>query len=362
MKVTLLLAQGGCEALKKSTEMIISVLKELEVELNQIELVQLPYYKGERSTTMNQIMTSIKESDGVIAISFIAMLGLQGAMQSFFDQATLYEQHFFDKPILAVTYSEWLGEQEACQMIQKYWNILGGTNGGSIYMNKSCVSPTYLKRLEKEIENFYRFMKQDRVNIDSTERRIYYSTKKNIPQVKDFIEVIKQQPPIIEHIEQEKVSSKEVKEYAETLSGKEKVIQNITHLIEKEVSTEQFVEMKSGVYTRNFQNAPLNKESKKLQQIPHYFVAQHDKTLQAITKYIITDSNEEGYIIIKDGDCFYEKTIDQPPTVEIILSESVLQELLTGKITYQKSFMLGKLKIRGNFSILPRLDQAFKTL
>ena len=39
-----------------------------------------------------------------------------------------------------------------------------------------------------------------------------------------------------------------------------------------------------------------------------------------------------------------------------------LNAILSKKITYQKAFMLGKLKVKGNFSVLPKLDQVFKAL
>ena len=46
----------------------------------------------------------------------------------------------------------------------------------------------------------------------------------------------------------------------------------------------------------------------------------------------------------------------------MIVTEEVLESVLAKKITYQKAFMLGKLKVKGNFAILPKLDQIFKAL
>ena len=88
MKVTLLLAQCTSELLKKSVQIIAHVLRELDVELSQVELHKLPYFQGEKTRQMDSIMASISESKGVIAISSVPMLGMHGAMQSFFDNMT----------------------------------------------------------------------------------------------------------------------------------------------------------------------------------------------------------------------------------------------------------------------------------
>ena len=67
------------------------------------------------------------------------------------------------------------------------------------------------------------------------------------------------------------------------------------------------------------------------------------------------------YIIIENGDCVYEEVISGMPTVELVLTDDVFREIQSKKMTYQKAFMLGKLKVKGNFAILPKLDQVFKS-
>lgn len=390
MKVTLLLAQCTSELLKKSVQIVTNVLGELDVELSQVELHKLPYYQGEKTRQMDSIMASISESKGVIAISSVPMLGMHGAMQSFFDNATQYDMELFDKPMLAITYSEWLGEQEAAQMMLKCWNILGGIEGGSIYINKALPTNLLLERLEKEAENFYRLIKQDRPNIGSSERVVYYNikqghaystmlktnkdqTKTAEPQIKSFAKFIKEDTfanRLVSHNEQIERSaqindleaSKEASRHRIDLSTKEQTIKEIAHLIEKETKGEEFKGMNTGIYTRPPQVFTTNSGAKRLQQIPHYFVAQYDKEMHFVLKYNVTDIDEKGYVIIKDGDCNFVEEVQDVPTVEMILTEEVLMSILSKKLTYQKAFMLGKLKVKGNFSVLPKLDQVFKAL
>lgn len=390
MKVTLLLAQCTSELLKKSVQIIAHVLRELDVELSQVELHKLPYFQGEKTRQMDSIMASISESKGVIAISSVPMLGMHGAMQSFFDNATQYDMENFDKPMLAITYSEWLGEQEAAQMMLKCWNILGGTEGGSIYMNRALPTSPLLERLEKEVENFYRLIKQERPNIGSSERVFYYNikqghasptilkpdtreTKTVEPEIKSFAEFVKEDTFVNRMVSQnEKIakadkssnqeSVKETSTHRIDLSTKEQTIKEIAHLIEKEANGDEFKSMNTGIYTRPPQIFTTNSGMKRLQQIPHYFAAQYDKTIQFILKYQITDIEESGYIVIEDGDCNFVEEVEGVPTVEMLLTEEVLMSILSKKLTYQKAFMLGKLKVKGNFSVLPKLDQVFKAL
>lgn len=386
MKVVLLLADCNANYLRKSVDTVIKVLEELDIEIHKVDLYKLPYFMGNKSKEMDAIVAAIRESKGVIAVSNVPMLSMHGAMQSFFDGATVYNGEEFNKPMLAITYSEWLGEMEAAERMLKAWNILGGIEGGKICFNKQVPFGEIEARLEKEIEDFYRLLKQERSNIGCSERLIYRSIKEGIsfsgphydvqakeepkterqPEIKSFASMLR-----AEHAEQTKTpqtafveAPKAVKSVVAPaaeghidLSTKEQTIKEISSLLKKELDDE-FVSMNTGVYRRPGQAE--NIKHKKIQQLPHYFVAQHDKSLNAVLKYQITDLNEEGYIIIQDGDCVYEESISGMPTVELALTDEVFKEIQSKRMTYQKAFMLGKLRVKGNFAILPKLDLIFR--
>ena len=198
-------------------------------------------------------------------------------------------------------------------------------------------------------------------------------TKVVEPEIKSFAKLIKEDTfanRLVSHEEQavnnqqknHQEISKEVSSPRIDLSTKEQTIKEIAHLLEKEANGETFKSMNTGIYTRPPQVFTTNSGARRLQQIPHYFVAQYDKEVHFVLKYNVTDIEEKGYIIIKDGDCNFVEQTQDIPTVEMILTEEVLMSILSKKLTYQKAFMLGKLKVKGNFSVLPKLDQIFKAL
>ena len=391
MSITLLLAQCTSAHLQQSIRIIIKVLEELDVAVHKVDLMKLPYFNGNKTREMDMIIKSITEGSGVIAVTNVPMLSVHAAMQSFFDFATLYDEAVFNKPMMAVTYSEWLGEVEAAQRILKSWNVLGGIEGNKVCFNNQMPVSEIGERIEREVEDFYRLMKQERHNLGCSERQIYnfiktgntfegYSNNfKSVskealreeikaakqPEIRSFAELLRQDNKQVVTKENEAdsiepiVSTKKKEERAHiNISTKEQTIKEIAGLLEKEVK-EEMTPAKAGVYARP-QVKQMN--GKRIHQLPHYFVAQHDKSLNMVLKYQITDTNDNGYIVITNGDCHYEENTDISPTIEIIMNQSVFEEVVDKKITYQKAFMLGKLKVKGNFAILPKIDQIFKTI
>ena len=158
MKVVLLLADCNANHLRTSVDVVVNVLQELEIEVHKVDLYKLPYFMGVKSKEMDLIMSAISESKGVVAVSNVPMLSMHGAMQSFFDSATLYNSELFNKPMLAITYSEWLGETEAAERMLKSWNILGGIEGAKVCLNKQVPLEELANRLERETEDFYRLV------------------------------------------------------------------------------------------------------------------------------------------------------------------------------------------------------------
>ena len=68
-----------------------------------------------------------------------------------------------------------------------------------------------------------------------------------------------------------------------------------------------------------------------------------------------------GHLIINHNDCHYLDGPASDPTLTILSDETNWLGVVTGKISAQKAFMTGSLKIKGNFVLLTRFDQLFNT-
>lgn len=370
MKILLLLAHCIEPNLQKGKEIVLNVLKELEVEVKIIDLERLPYYQGTKSKVFEEVAYSIEESDGVVAISGVSIAGMHSAMQNFFEHMTEWEASVGGKPLFALTYSGFMGEKQAANKMIEVWNLLGGTDGGNMALNTyTIMGDNVIGSLEKSIESFYRIVRQGRTYIISSERQAYLlmknhhqpkgeaSTSKVIRPLTDLLEAAQEEVP---YTLQHETSGPE----AVDLSKKEQNIQELTQLLKAQIqkSDEEFVHMSQVTYSHPRNNAVHQGNKVKLHHIPHYFIGQHNKEINLVIQYSITDTNENGTIVIKDGDCSYQEGIVESPTIEMTLTTQVLQQILTKQLTYQKAFMIGKLKVKGNFAVLSKLDQVFKAM
>ncbi|MCL1996763.1 MAG: SCP2 sterol-binding domain-containing protein [Defluviitaleaceae bacterium] len=72
-------------------------------------------------------------------------------------------------------------------------------------------------------------------------------------------------------------------------------------------------------------------------------------------------SGFDGYILVNGMDCSYYDGNTNNPTLTVISNENDWIRVITGKVSAQKAFMTGSLKIKGNFVMLTRFDQIFNT-
>ena len=358
MKILLLLANCTHLTLQKSKEIIINVFHELEVEIQTVELETIPYYRGVKSEVFGKIARMMEESDGIVAISGVHIAGMHSAMQNFFEHMTQWEESVGSKPLFAVTYSDFMGEKQAANKMIETWGLLGGIDGGNMAFNRYTVIEEVKNSLEKNIEAFYRIIRQGRTCIISSERQSYLLMKQQHKNntISQLGKSIKTLSEVLD------TGSKEESKMGVDLSTKEQNIQELTQLLKSQMKKddEEFVQMSQITYSHPKNHIQPQGNKTRLHHIPHYFIGQHNREMNMVIQYLITDMNENGAIVIKDGDCSYIEGIVESSTIEIAMTSDILTQVLTKQITYQKAFMIGKLKVRGNFAMLSKLDQVFK--
>ncbi|MGL4736109.1 MAG: NAD(P)H-dependent oxidoreductase [Cellulosilyticaceae bacterium] len=337
MKILLLVANCSGEIFEQVAIHIQKVLGELDVEVEEFDLLQLPYFRGQTETQMANLSQKLSECKGVVVCSQVNIGGMHGAMQTFFDHMGLWHQSIKGQPLFVVTYTNWTGEVKCANEILSHWELLGGVDGGKICLNQNNQFEEAIVSLERSIEGFYRMIKQARVPLVSNERRMF---------LEHFTPT--QEQPKVNHID---------------LSTEEQNIRELTALLKGQMQKpeeEQFIQYQKPGYQRP-QTESSRVITKKLQGLPHYFVAKHDKVLDFSVQFTVTDTAEEGLLTIQDGDCIYQEGKSENATLEIVTTDRILSSILSGEMTYQKAFMLGRIKVKGNFIYLSKIDQVFKS-
>ena len=346
MKVVVLQAGKEDGALKGILVKIKDVLEELQVEVKLIDLSMLPYYDGKNAHVVEDILKDIEMASGVVAISRVELLAVSGSLASFFEHCTAYKGNpLFQKPLLALTASDWRGEREVAEYMLHAWDILGGAEFGKL----AIYTPRYnndkeniLVNAERMAEDFYRVMRQAREPIRSSDYTSF--VENNNLEFENILE---------KSMTEQSEGNLEVKDKK---SKEEKDIEDLANFFKNQLLEEESQEL--------FIPAPMLKTAKNpISNLPHYFQGQHAVDFRAIIQYhTLTDEPFSGYLTIENGDCIFQEGIHPEPQIELTAEIEMFWEIFTKEITAQKAFMLGRLKVRGNFMILPRLDQMFKKM
>ena len=107
---------------------------------------------------------------------------------------------------------------------------------------------------------------------------------------------------------------------------------------------------------------PRIKTAKQItQSLPHYFQPQLSAGLRAVIQISIFGEEEfTGFLYIHSTECTYTEGPAPAPDIVIMADSNMWLDVLNGKFTAQKAFMVGGLKVRGDFVLLSKFDNLFK--
>jgi putative sterol carrier protein len=98
-----------------------------------------------------------------------------------------------------------------------------------------------------------------------------------------------------------------------------------------------------------------------IQQAPQAFLPDRAAGVNAVVHFHLTgDQAGDWTITIKDKQCLVAQGVPSNPTLTLTADTKDCVDILTGKMDGVRAFMLGKLKIKGNFNLATRLTRLFK--
>ena len=85
------------------------------------------------------------------------------------------------------------------------------------------------------------------------------------------------------------------------------------------------------------------------QNLPHYFQPHLAANFKGTFQFNVSgEENFESYITINEGECTYFDGVNEQADIVMVMNEDIWLDILKGKLSAQKGFMTGQLKVRGN--------------
>lgn len=320
---------GGRGLLDDPTLYVINkmqeVLEELRVTVERYNLYELK----NGITTLPQ---TLKDVDGIILATTIEWFGIGGFMQQFLDACWLYGDkekisHIYMCPIvMSTTY----GEREGKTTLASAWEILGGLSCSGIcgYIADTLtleMNEDYNTLIEKKAENMYRTISQKMKSLPASNQ------------------AVKQRVAVMKNIDLTPQESEQLSQYASDERYVQKQKEDIQEL--------------ASLFRNMMENSDGEKQTEFVKELQNQFRPQPG--FRAVYKIMLEGRSMPLTVRVDHTQfyCGYEEPAECD--MEIQTTADIIRDIVEGKQTFQRAFMGGNMKMKGDFKILRMLDQIF---
>lgn len=320
---------GGRGIIDDPTLFVINKMQEILEEL-RVNVTRYNLY--ECKNTIATLPQTLKDADGIILASTVEWYGIGGYMQQFLDACWLYgdKEKIAEIYMCPVVMSTTYGEREAKLNLTTAWEILGGKpcSGMCGYIENTVMlemNEQYINYIEKKAENVYRTINQ----------RIACLPTSN--------QAVKQKITV-------KKSNNLTPQETEQLS---QYVSDDSYVQRQKQDIQELTSLFRGMLTE--ENGDNEEE----------YLAAFRKAFKpqpgVRAEYCISIAEKKKKLIITVNgatmDCKYGSPVQ--PSMELILPRAAMEDIVNGRMTFQRAFMSGQMKSKGDFSILRALDQVF---
>lgn len=300
------------------------VLEELRVTVERYNLFEL-------KNNIPTLPQTLKETDGIILATTVEWYGIGGFMQQFLDSCWLYgdKEQISGIYMCPVVMSTTYGEREGKLSLAAAWEILGGLpcSGMCGYISDTSLLETnkdYIALIEKKAENMYRIINQKTVSFPASNQAIRQMVART-------------------QIELTPQESEQLSQYASDdnyVQRQKEDIQELTSLF------------------RDLMNSEDGEDSEEIiTRLSEHFKPQPG--LKASYRLVL--EGKKNHLIIKVNnaqlECYYGEI--EHADVELQMNRQVLDDIICSRMTFQRAFMAGEMKMKGDFKILRTLDIIF---
>lgn len=320
---------GGRGLLDDPTLYVINkmedVLRELRVNIERFNIY-------ENKNSISTLPQTFKDADGIILATTVEWLGIGGYMQQFLDACWLYGDKEKIKTVymLPIVMSTTYGEREGELALANAWEILGGLPCGGLcgYVDDLVsfeVNHEYSGIIEKKAENLYRTISQKQKGLPTSNQAV---TQK----------VLRTQQLELTPQESEQLSM---------------YVADDTYVKKQKEDIEELASMFKGMLS---QQQP-DETTAYIKDLESHFVAQGD--FEATYQFMIEGKKKPLCVEVHNDElsCHYGE--QEKVDVYAKLTTEVFDNIIAGRITFQRAFMSGEMTAKGNFKTLRMLDQMF---
>lgn len=317
---------GGRGVIGDPTLYVIDKMQEVFSELNVTVGRYNLYELKNELTTLPQ---SLKDADGIILATTVEWYGIGGYMQQFLDACWLYgdkekiAQMYMCPIVMSTTY----GEREAKLNLSVAWEILGGIpcSGISGYIQDVSIleqSEQYARLIEKKAESMYRSINQ------------------KLPVLPCSNQAVRQKVSITQNMN---LTPQEAEQLSQYVSDDKYVRQQKEDIQELANMFKDLLSEKEQVESLAYVDDLLSK-------------CRVQTGINAVYKFLIAGNSTPLILRIEDGKVasFYGQT--DRVDVELQITPEVMDEIMIGHMTFQRAFMAGAMKMKGDFKLLRALD------
>ena len=311
---------------------ITTVLQELNVKVQQYNLY-------EQRNGITALPNTLKDVDGIILASTVEWFGVGGYMMQFLDSCWLYgdkekiRQIYMAPVVMSTTH----GEREGMMNLAAAWDMLGGLPCEGIcgYIadtTKLENSPEYTKIIDKKAENIYRTINQKMPVFPASNQAVI-----NKVAVANSIDLTPQE-------------SEQLSEYASDdkyVRKQKEDLQELASIFRDKMGQEDSSSGNSEEYAGTLQ--------KKFTPVAG---------IRAKYKVVISDNSKLRPVVIDVDNSRCECRVADEDGCDVVITsdQKSFEEILDGHMTFQRAFMAGSIKMKGDFKLLRSLDQLFELM
>ncbi|WP_029323636.1 SCP2 sterol-binding domain-containing protein [Butyrivibrio sp. AE3004] len=323
---------GGRGIIDDPTLMVLSKMSEVFKELNvQVEQINL----FEQKNGITALPGTLKNADGIILASTVEWFGVGGYMHQFLDACWLYGDKdkingLYMAPIVMSTTH---GEREGMMELASAWEILGGIpiDGICGYIADTSTferNESYQNLIEKKAEYIYRNINQKIQSLPTSNQAV--KNRVSITKITDLTPQETEQ--LSRYISNEEYVQKQKED-----------IQELSNIFRDKMDKDNAAQ-----HAEDFVKS----------------LKEHFKPvagLHAVYQISLLDQTRDRDIFVRIDNHEIECRLGEASTcsVHASMNTSVFEQIVSGRMTFQRAFMEGNLKMKGDFKLLRSMDQLF---